>query len=237
MAARLELGERRPVFGLLLRTAIAALGVYLLRETGGAMGALLLFLALFLVIYLRPPLNNRKLLASALFLLLLPMLLPPVGAELAWLLLFLWAIAFFLLLGVKNLILLRRQGSYETVHLLIIFSLGALYLLDFLSLIPQIILFIAFFFLFREFYFVLAPNYPQRLTLAAAVEALALTEMVWILSFLSLNFLAGAAFLALTAFIFHDLILRHFHGTLSRQLILRNVTLFIALSLILVLLP
>ncbi len=237
MAVRLELAGRHPVLGLLLRTLITALGVYFLRKSGIGIGILLLFLSFFWVIYLRPPLNNRKFLVSALSLLILPILLPPVPEILERLLLILWAIAFFLLLGVKNLILLRRQGSYEVVHILLVFGLGVLYLLDFLPLMPQILLFLALFLLVREFYFVLAPPYPQRLILAAVVEALLLVEIAWILSFLPINFLAGAAFLALITFIFHDLILHHFQGTLSRQIILRNVTLFTILSILLATLP
>lgn len=228
---------KNPVLGLLLRTLIAALGVYFLRESSFGIGTLLLFLLLFWVIYLRPPLNNRKFLVSALSLLALPILLPLVVGILEWLLLILWAIAFFLFLGVKNLILLRRQGNYEIVHLLLVFGFGVLYLLGFLPLIPQILLFLTFFLLAREFYSVLAPPYPQRLVLAAATHALLLVEIAWIISFLPINFLAGAAFLTLITLIFHDLILHHFQGTLSRQIILRNMTLFVALSIILILLP
>lgn len=237
MAARLELKGRRPALGLLLKAALAALGVYFLRETSSSIAALLLFSLVFLVIYLRPPLNNRKFLVSALSLLTLPVLLPPVAGILEWLLLILWGIVFFLLLGVKNLIFLRRQGNYEIVHILLVFGLGVLYLLDLLPLIPQIIFFLALFLLVREFYSVLAPPYPQRLVLAAVVEALLLVEIAWILSFLPINFLAGAALLALVAFIFHDLILHHFQGTLSRRIILRNVTLFTILSILLATLP
>lgn len=237
MAVRSGLRERRPALGLLLRASIGGLAVYLLRENSSSPAALLIFFIIFWIIYLRPSFNNRKFLASALSLSVLPILLPGGEAALEWLLAVLWTFSLFLLLGVKNLILLRRHGSYETVHLLIIFGLGILYLLNFLPLVPQIIIFLVFFLLFREFYFVLAPPYPQRLTLAAAALAFVLTEIAWILSFLPVNFLAGAAFLALTTFLFHDLILHHFQGALSRQIILRNTTLFIALSTVLFLLP
>lgn len=236
MARRLGSAVKSPVLGLLLRTLAVASGVYFLRRTGVQPGVLFLFLALFWFVCLRPPFNNRKFLISALGLMALPILLPPVTSGLEWLLLILWTGAFFLLLGVKNLILLQRRGSYEIVHLFIVFGLGAIYLLDFLPLVPQIILFLALFLLFREFYFVLAPHYPQRLTLAAVVEAFLLVEVAWVLSFLAINFLAGAAFLALVTFIFHDLIFHHFQGALSRQIILRNVTLFVALSIVLTLL-
>ena len=228
---------KNPGLRLLLKTFLAALGVYFLRETDVGIGALLIFLLLFWVIYLRPPFNSRKFLASALALSALPILLPPEGEVIEWIFIILWAGTLFLLLGVKNLVLLRRQGNYEIVHVLIVFGLGVLYLLNLLPLVPQIILFLVLFLLFRELYFVLAPNYPQRLTLAAVAEAILLVEIAWILSFLPVNFLAGAAFLALITFIFHDLILRHFQGTLSRQIILRNVTLFVILSIILFLLP
>src|SRR3990167_2177198 len=237
MAVKLELGGKHPVLGLLLKTLVVAFGVYFLRRGGPEWGALFLFFALFWVVYLRPPLNNRRFLVSALGLITLPILLPPVGVGLERILIVAWTGALFFLLGVKNLILLRRQGSYEIVHLFVVFGLGALYLLGFISFAPQIILFLAFFLLFREFYFVLAPHYPQRLTLVAVAEALLLVEVAWILFFLPINFLTGAAFLALITFIFHDLILHHLQGTLSRQIILRNVTLFVALSILLMILP
>lgn len=236
MEVKLELAEKRPALRLLFKALIATSGVYFFRETSLSTLALLVFLLLFWVIYLRPPFNNRKFLVSALGLMILPILLPPAGEILEWLLLVLWAGAFFLLLGVKNLVLLRRHGNYEIIHFLVILGLAVLYLLDFLPFVPQIILFLALFFLFREFYFVLAPLYPQRLTLVAVVETFLLVEVSWILSFLSINFLAGAAFLALITFIFHDLILHHLQGVLSRQIVLRNITLLVALSIILTLL-
>lgn len=227
---------KNPALGLLLRAFLVVLGLYLFRERLPGFVSLLLFLLLFSSIYLRPPFNNRKFLVSALTLMALPVFLPPAHQGLEWLLLLLWFLAFYFLLGVKNLILLRRQVSYEAVHLLLVFGLAVLYLSGSLPLVPQIILFLIFFLLFREFYSVLAPPYPQRLTLASALLAFVLTEIAWILSFLSLNFLTASAFLALTTYLFHDLILHHFQGALSRQIILRNVTLFIALSIILMLL-
>jgi len=237
MAARLESAASNPVLGLLLKTGVVALGAYFLRRTGVELGTLFLFLFLYWIVYLHPAFNNRKFLVSALGLWALPIFVPPAGQVLEWLLLLLWALGFFLLLGVKNLILLRRQGSYEFIHLFVVFGLGVLYFSGFIPLIPQIILFLVFFLLFREFYFILAPYYPQRLTLAAVVESFLLVEIAWLLSFLPINFLAGAAFLTLIIFIFHDLMLHYLTGTLSRQIILRNTTLFIVLSIILAILP
>ncbi len=226
---------KNPVLGLLFRVLLPTLGVYFLREYSSSFFALLFFLFSFWFVYLKPPLNNRKFLVSSLGLVALPILLPLGGRGLEWLFLILWALALFLLLGVNTLVLLRWQSSYEAVHLILIFGFSLLYLLGLLPLVSQIILFLVFFLLFREFYLVSAPSYPQRLTLAASLMAFVLVEVAWILSFSSINFLAGAAFLALTVYLFHDLILHHFQGTLSRQIILRNVTLFVALSLILLL--
>lgn len=232
MAVKFGSAARSPVLGLLLRAALAALGAYLFRESGSFV-TLLAFFLIFWLIYFYSSFNNRKFLASALVLFALPVLLPPGGKFI----IILWGVALFLLLGVKNLILLKRQGSYEALHLLIIFGIGLLYLLNFLPLVPQIFLFIIFFFLFREFYFTLAPFYPQRLTLTAALLSFVLVEIAWSLTFLPVNFLTAAAFLGLIAFLFHDLTLHHFQGTLSRQLVLRNATLFIVLSIVLFLLP
>ena len=228
---------KHPVLGLLLKTAVAAGGVYLLRENSFSIFTLLLYSLVFWAIYLWPPFNNRKFLVSAFGLFALPILLPPAGAGLTWVILIIWTSAFVLLIGVKNLILLRRHGSYEAVHLLLVFGAGILYFLGVLPLISQIILFIIFFLLFREFYFVLAPHYPQRLALVGVAEALILTQIAWLLSFLSINFLAAASLLALASFTLHDLMLHHFQGTLSRQILLRTTTLFVILSLALLLLP
>lgn len=236
MAVKLESAARSPALGLLLKALVAAVAVYFLRESGASTGAFLIFSVVFWVIYLRPPFNNRKFLVSAFLLVLLPVLLPPGGEIIEWLFIILWAIAFFLLLGVKNLVFLRRQGSYEALHALIVQGLGALYLLGLIPLVPQVILFLILFLLFREFYFILAPTYPQRLTLVAAALAFVIVEIAWVLSFLPMNFLAGAAFLALITLLFHDLLLHHFQGALNRQIILRNITLFVILSITLSLL-
>lgn len=236
MAARLESAARSPALRSALKAALAGLTAYFFRSGTGILGFLIFFIV-FWFFYFRPQFQSRQFLASALILFALPLFLPPVGDPTEWLLVLIFAAALFLLLGVKNLVLLKREGSYEALHLLIVFSLSALYLLSSLPLLPLVVLFIALFFLFREFYFVRAPLFPQRLVLAAAALAFVATEIAWLLSFLSVGLLAGAAFLALTAYLFHDILLRHFEGKLSRQIVLRNITLFIILSLVLALLP
>jgi hypothetical protein len=234
MATGLRSVLTSPKLGLALKALVLSLLVWLLREKGFSPAPALLFVILFFFFYLKPPINTLRFLPSALLLFLLPFFLPSIELVPEATLGLIWGGLIFALLGIKNLVILDRQKLYFLIHLVLVLGLGALF---FQGSLPQLLLFVAFFFLFREFYFVMAPLYPQRLTLMAALQSLLLLEIGWVTLFLATNVFISATLVALLAFLFEDTILYHLRGALSREIVLRNISLFILLGLLLLVLP
>jgi hypothetical protein len=140
----------------------------------------------------------------------------------------------FVLLGVKNLILLRRQSAYYLFHLALLVGTTSLF---FLGSFSQIFLFIILFFLIREFYFFMVRGSSELINLLAAAESVLLVQTAWVISFFPTSFLVGASLLVLAAFVFHDALLNHLKGTFSKQLAIRDLGVFVVLTGLILLLP
>lgn len=140
----------------------------------------------------------------------------------------------FLLLGVKNLIFIRRQGAYLLLHFTLMIGLASLFSLGDITAVR---LFALLFLLVREFYIVALGDKGNLTNLITAVESMLLLQVAWVTSFFPTSFLVDASFFVLTAFVLHDSIVNHFKETFSRKLALRNVALFVALTLIIVSMP
>jgi len=142
-----------------------------------------------------------------------------------------WGISFFLLSGVKNLVLIPRHKAYRVVHFGIIAALGTL-LIERFGFASQALIFVALLFLFREYYLTITETESERPTLIATLEAFIFIEIAWILSFLAIDVLVSGAFLTLFAFIFHDTTTHRLTGALTKPIIIRNGVLFGILTIV-----
>ena len=87
-------------------------------------------------------------------------------------------------------------------------------------------------FLFKEFLNVSSEGYgAQKNNLFAWSVSFLVLQIVWALSFLPINFLNAGALILLIVLIFQDFVLGHISGSIDKRLILRNITIFIALAL------
>lgn len=68
--------------------------------------------------------------------------------------------------------------------------------------------------------------------LISAVLAFVLTQLSWAVNLLPIGGLNSASLALLIALILNDLTIHHLSGTLNRQIVLRNATIFIVLTLL-----
>jgi hypothetical protein len=153
---------------------------------------------------------------------------------------------FFLLLGIKDLIFVHRQQ----------FS----YFLNSLLFLAVFVCFFAAnsgsgYFVFKYlavfsavFLLLLGPISPIRLIspigsispispigpikLIAAGLSFGLVQILWAISLLPFSFLNSASLALLAVLILEDFAVHRLSGTISRRLVLRNITLFLILSLV-----
>jgi hypothetical protein len=234
MVERLKSALKNPASPLALKAILAALAAAWLRSGEVSWWRATIFLLIFLYCYLSPRTNFTKFALSAIVLLGIILRTPSLDGLMGFYLDLVLAILVFTLLGIKNLILLRRQGAYYLLHLMLVVGVASLFFLNSLS---QIMFFITLFFLIREFYIFFIKEDLELINLVAAVEGILLIQAAWVISFFPTSFLVGASFVVLIAFIFHDVLIGHFKGLLNRQLILRDLGLFIVLTGIILLMP
>jgi len=180
--------------------------------------------ALFL--YAQPMIHAGRFIASFIGVLIIPLFVSGFyGAVLA-------GVILFLLLGAKNLAVIRHDLFYYTANGLLLFSLAFLYMSGepFASpLFNLLFSSVLFFFLFREMFSWASSSgreaaFPYDRTMVGLAITLLSTEVLWVLSFLPFRPLYGALLSLLTLLILEDFLLRSAEGRLSRFLILRAVT-------------
>lgn len=188
-----------------LKALTLALIIYYTRlESGFWMiflaGALLWF-------YFRPPMDLQKFLTSF-FVLTISLILFPkfISGFVSGFIAVFYAAAFSLLVGVKNLVFLRRDVLYYIVYAAGIGSLSALYFYIRLgsSIFAQIGLFIAVFFLSKEFFWILGNEKNKILPAATALISI---ELLWVVSILPIWHFSKVIFGILGIFLFSDFLL------------------------------
>lgn len=231
MAARLKSASINQTLRLASKVVVGSILLYWMRSGGFDFGASAVFLIVFTIFYLRPALNNGRFAPSALILALIPFFSPilPRGTEALFVIS--WGISMFLLLGVKNLILIKRQKVYRIVHFGLVAALGSI-LIEKFGLGVQALIFTALFLIFREYYLTITESESERPTLIAALEAFIFIEIAWTLSFLSIDVLISTAFLTLFAFIFHDTTTHRLTDALTKPILIRNGSIFAVLTIL-----
>ena len=153
-----------------------------------------------------------------------------------------FGVLFFLLLSIKNLVFVNRRAIY---HFLNNFLFAAGFLNFFLAdksqlfFVKYLLVFGAIFLLFKEATFFekqyinvggLAAAFNDKLM--AAIFAFVVFQFIWAIVLLPLGFLNASALALVVALTIKDLMMARLSGNLDRQLVLRNITIFIIFSLI-----
>ena len=231
MATKLKSTIRRIPWSLVLRAGIFGFGWFLLPYEIFFLGALYL--------YFIPMFQPRKL-ALPFFLLLLFSYIETPSLWSA----ILMSAAFYLVLGVKDLILIDRVSAYELLILLIVF-LGGFQLFSSLDssvgaygLLVPIIWSGVFFFLFRNFLYYPedSPSFfggvlRERGIWVGAIASFLFWQYLLFLLVLPLNFFYQTALLFIVALLFFEILPYYVRGNLSRERILANLSVSFFLSL------
>ena len=234
MVKRLRSVLRSPVSPLVLRAGFLSLFIFWMRLGQFSLFQSSILLVVFLFLYLKPPINAGKHWVSALALIIIALQTPPVGGLIGFYVNLTLGVLSFLLLGVKNLIFIKKQAAYYTLHLVLLVGVASLF---FLQIISPVTTFALFFLLFREFYYVVSPKHPELLNLIAASLGMILMQVAWVASFFPTSFLVNASFLVMAAFLAHDAILNYFRGTFTKKLAWRNLVVFATLTAVVLILP
>src|SRR3989344_4459699 len=234
MVGKLKLALKSPVSPLALRATFLAIAIFWLRTGDFSFFKFLFFGTLFIFLYLKPALGATKFIVSAIALGVVIVFAPQVSELVGFYVNLALSALGFLLLGIKNLIFVRRQNLYYLMHLVLMTGLASLFSLHLIASIP---FFALVFFLFREFFTVMTPEKLELLSLVAALEGMLVMQVAWVTSFFPTSFLISSAVLVLFTFVFHDALIHHFKNTFSRDVALRSIAIFVALALLILILP
>jgi len=141
--------------------------------------------------------------------------------------------AFFLLIGISHFFFKDRfvvYGVFNTAVLLA--SFVVFFILFEKSLFWIFPFFIIVLLLFRESLYFFDVQFKRRIGVTSAVVAFLTSELLLVTKFMPLGILNGSIFLALFFLLLRDSLIAHFHGNLTKKLLLRQVTIFVFLTLI-----
>lgn len=234
MVERLKSALKNPALPLTLKAGLLALAVFWLRHWDLNFWRASVFILAFLYLYFNPKTNSARFMVSSAVWLGVVFRAPNLDGPTGFYLDLILGVLAFILLGVKNLILLKRQSAYYLLHLMLVVGAASLF---FLGSLNQIVFFIALFFLIREFYIFVIRKDLELINLIAAAESMLLIQAAWVISFFPTSFLVGASFLVLITFTLHDTLVNHFKGTFNKQLALRDLGLFIILTGLILMMP
>lgn len=187
--------------------------------------------------YFVPSVNSRQFLTSFLVILFFPVFLREF-LDPSWFLIasLVYLAIFFILLGLKNLIFINRRPIYSFLNSVLVLAIFSLFFwsdkTDILFFIKYLATFFIFLSLFKEFLNISNEiSGGQKNNLFAWAISFLVFQIVWVLSFLPINFLNAGALTLLIVLIFQDFVFSHISGSINNRLILRNITIFIALAL------
>ncbi|MDP3015318.1 MAG: hypothetical protein Q8N28_02815 [bacterium] len=237
--------------GLLLILALkATVFSVLLYLVNSQWSIVIVFLTVSFYFYFRSFFNTRQFLVSFLTLLaasLLAVNLSIVNSQWSIVIVIFFSFLFFLLLGIKDLIFIRREPLYYLLNSLLLLTVFVYFFSfnnfeqPFWFLVKSSAAFSATFFLFKEFLFmslrggaeaISAPLGNQKVNLMASGSAFLSLQFLWVIGFLPFRSFNAASLMLLIALILEDFIVHHLSGTINRRIVLRNITMFLILAMI-----
>ena len=197
----------------------------------------LLFIFFAFYFYFRPRLNSGRFFYSFLTLVSVSLIIAgklPVSSYRFLFVLFFGAV-FFVLLGIKNLVFVHPQNFYYIINGLLLLSVFLSFFIADKShwfILKYLLAGVAIFLLSREFLsFFSASTNKFLILLTSLVFAFLAMEMIWVVALLPMGFLNSSALVLLFMLVLEDFAVNYFAGGLNRVLVLRNVTIFVLMSL------
>ena len=144
---------------------------------------------------------------------------------------------FYLLLGVKSLVMVDRARAYLLFHLSIFFLVFILFFqsAEELNAFSLLMVFVVSYLLFREFF--KFQDFPgigwRQKNIFSWTLAFLTLQAVWAIKILPIGFIQSASLSLVLVFIFGNLARAYLSGKLNRQAVLRDLT-FLVLSALLI---
>lgn len=217
---------------LFLKTLI--FGLTLLISASGGFGIFdsLIFIAVASILYSRPFLEKYP--TKSAFLVLLPTAMLSLemieGSSLVLPAVLFFSVIFYLILGIKNFMFIRRSRLYYVSALLLFYSIFSLFFLadkSELFLLKYSLVFLASYLLLREWLALISAfQYPERERVAALLGSFLLLQLLWATALLPIGFLNSANLMLLFTFVIAELLVNHFLGTINRNFLIQHGVFF-----------
>ncbi len=224
MAARLRLPEINQVLRLGFSVLIWIAAAFLARAAGFGFWPVVIFFGISLWLYFFPPLFTKKFAYSFLAILAGIIFTPYIG-NWNWIVPLLAGVIFFFILGVKNLIFLRRHSFHLLAHSLMIIWLALLFFAGKLGALSLFALAIILWPLLREYLVVRNSNDEAQSPLINATATAGVfmaTELAWCISLLPIGFIEETAIFSALLFLAEDAIYYAINGVLDKRIAIRN---------------
>ncbi|OGY64276.1 MAG: hypothetical protein A3B92_00625 [Candidatus Harrisonbacteria bacterium RIFCSPHIGHO2_02_FULL_42_16] len=145
-----------------------------------------------------------------------------------------FAFIFYLILGIKDYLFIKRSRIYYIAALLLFYSIFIIFFLadksDWFAFKYGAVV-LASYFLFWEWLGIITSfSFPKREMVISSAAALATGQILLATAFLPIGFLSAANFMLLFVFILNEFILKHFMGGISREFLIKRLILFFLLA-------
>lgn len=213
---------------LAFESFLFAVSAYWFRSAGGFWAGLAVIL-FFAYAYFRPISQSLKFLIVSFTLLAYCFLFPDLGS-LEALFAFSLGALMYLLVGVKDMLFIKRKETTQLLYSLIFFMGAYLYFSN-ASLVGQLGLFFFSLFLFRELYILLSHGSRNGRILVSVVSSLIGVELAWVLKLLPLSSSSASIIVTAAVFITNDIFMAYKLGTIAEKTLRQEIVTVILLSL------
>ncbi len=146
-----------------------------------------------------------------------------------------FSILFYLTIGIKKLLIVRRFEWGFVENLLLFFAVCLLFFLSDKSSffwIKYLSVFLASFLLLREWFLSPELSFVKRPHLVSLAAAFVLFEFLWAVALMPLSPINAASLMALIFYVLFDFLRHHFQGTITRQLVFKRIAIFVLLLIL-----
>ena len=147
--------------------------------------------------------------------------------------LFLFSFLFFLILGIKEILFVKRSRIYYIAALLLFYALFVIFFLADKSsfyIFKYSGIIVASFLLFREWLAIVSVfHFPKREFISSLVAAFIIAQLLWAVALLPIGFIMASNLMLLFTLILGNFLFAHFTGNLSKDFIIQYSVLFLFL--------
>ena len=147
----------------------------------------------------------------------------------------LYSFIFYLILGIKEVVFIKRSRVYYILGLLLFYNLFSIFFLadkSELFFFKYIGIIVAVFLIFREWLALISTfHFPKREFIVSVVAALVVAEFLWVTALLPVGFIAASNFMTLLVLIIGNFLVNHFIGGISKEYLVQQIVFLVLISI------